>query len=349
MFDVVRNSYTKDTENVNAWALYNSADDYGALYSGSSGTDGYILSHSTQPTSLIYRYQTDLNAGTYSYTGSSNATGDPNDLILSLQSSIWSADVSAWNSESTSTWQVDSSPGTWISGISQINASSLSKLYWNQILQTSGTATIAIRTASTSGGIAGASWSSEFSNPSGSDISGVSANNFIQVRVTLGTSDYSTTPYLYIQDSYLIKLVYSQNGTAAETTIPSTWNTGWLDLIPSSYYSYLSNYPKTVKEIDVYYDVAPGATGTMNFTIQNLKGTYSQQFSIDLSQAPLANPNIFGYGNYHVYRWLPPGTGINLVGDKFLVQMSENSLTQWKIQRIVFRYDANAYVPYRVN
>lgn len=351
LFDIVRNSYTKDTQNVNAWALYNSADDYGALYSGSSNTDGYILSHSTQPTSLIYRYQSDLDAGTYVNTISSNATGDPNDLALSLGSSIWSADASAWNSESTSTWQVDSSPGTWTSGISRINASSFSKLYWNQVLGTAGTATIAIRTASTSGGIAGAAWSSEFSNPAGSDISGVSANNFIQIRVTLATSDYSTTPYLYIQDNFLIKVVYSQTGSSAETTIPSTWNTGWLDLVPSAYSAYLSNYPKTVREIDVYYDVPNGATGTMNFTIQNLKGTTSQQFSINLALPPTytQNSQVWGYSNYHVYRWLPAGAGQSLVGDKFLVQLSENSLTQWKIQRIVFRYDVNPYVPFKIN
>lgn len=349
LFDTIRNSYTKDTENINAWALYGSADDYGALYSGSSNTDGNILSHSTQPTSLIYRYQSDLDAGTYTHTISSNATGDPNDLELSLGSSAWSADATTWNSESTSTWQVDSSPGTWVSGISQINASSFSKLYWNQVLGTAGTATIAIRTASTSAGIAGASWSSEFSNPSGSDISAVSANKFIQIRVTLSTTDYSTTPFLYIQDNFLIKLVYSQTGAVAETSIPSVWNTGWLDLVPSVYTAYLSNYPKTVKEIDIYYDVPTGASGTMNFTIQNLKGTVSQQFAIDLSQQQLSSPTLFGYGTSHVYRWLPPGTGQNLVGDKFIVQMSENSLTQWKIQMIVFRYDVNNYVPYRIN
>lgn len=349
LFDTIRNSYTKDTENINAWALYNSADDYGALYSGSSNTDGNILSHSTQPTSLVYRYQADLNAGTYSETISSNATGNPNDLELSLGSSAWSADASAWNSESTSTWQVDTSPGTWISGISQINSASFSKLYWNQVLGTAGTATIAIRTASTSAGIAGASWSSEFSNPSGSDISGVSANKFIQIRVTLGTNDFTTTPFLYIQDNFLIKLVYSQTGSSAETSIPSVWNTGWLDLVPSVYSAYLSNYPKTIKEIDIYYTVPTGATGMMNFTIQNLKGTISQQFSIDLSQAPLANPNVFGFDTYHIYRWLPPGNGQNLVGDKFLVQLSENSLTQWVLERIAFRYDVNALIPYRIN
>ncbi len=349
LFDVIRNSYTKDTENINVWALYGSADDYGALYSGSSTTNGTILGHSTQPTSLVFRYQTDLDAGTYTNTISSNATGDPNDLELSLGSSPWSADSSAWNSESTSTWQIDASPGTWVSGISQINASNLSKLYWNQVLGTAGTATIAIRTAVDAASIPGASWSSEFSNPSGSDISGVSANKFIQIRVTLATSDFSTTPYLYIQDNFLIKLVYSQNGTSAETSIPSTWNTGWLDLIPYANLISYSNYPKTVKEIDIYYTVPTGSTGIMNFTIQNLKGTNSQNIAVDMSQQQLVNPNYWGFQDFHVYRWLSAGNGINLTGDKFLVQMSENSLTQWKIQRIVFVYDINPYVPYRNN
>lgn len=348
LFDVVRNSYTKDTENVNAWALYGSADDYGALYSGSSTTNGNVLAHSTQPTSLVYRYQSDLDAGTYANTISSNATGDPNDLRLSLGQVIWSAATGAWSAQGTQTWQVSASPGTWTSAIAQINATSFSKLYWNQVLNTGGTATIAIRTASTAGGIPGAVWSSEFSNPAGSDISGVTPNNFIQVRVTMATSDTSGTPYFYIGDNFLIKLVYSQNGTSAETTIPSTWNTGWLDLTAANA-AYLANYPKTVQEIDIYYDVAAGASGTMNFTFQNLKGTISQQFSVDLSQPPMGNPQTWGYNTYHVYRWLPAGGGQTLVGDKFLVQMSENSLTQWKIQRIAVRYDVNAVIPYRNN
>lgn len=349
LFDIVRNSYTKDTENINAWALYSSADDFGALYSGSSQSDGDILAHSTQPTALTYRYQTDLDAGTYSGTISTNSTGSPNDLQLSLGQTTWAATSGAWSAQGSQTWQVSASPGTWISGISQINANALSKLYWNQVLGTNGTATIAIRTADTAGNIPAASWSSEFSNPSGSDVSAVSANKFIQIRVTLGTSDFSTTPYLYIQDNFMIKLVYSQAGTSAETSIPSVWNTGWLDLVPSAYSAYLSNYPKTVKEIDIYYDVPTGATGTMSFFLQNLKGTNNQTFSIDLSQPPLGSGNIFGYGTSHVYRWLLPGNGITIVADKLIMQMSESSLTQWKIQRIVFLYDVNAYVPYRIN
>lgn len=347
LFDLVRNSYSKDTENVNAWVVYNSSDDFGALYSGSSNTDGTILAHSTQPSNLIFRYQSDLDAGTYADTAATNSTGSLSDLRLSLGSSAWSADTSTWDSETTSTWAVDDSPGTWTSPIIQVNANSLSKLYWNAVLTSGGSVSIAIRTGTDAAAVAAASYSSEFTNPSGSDISGVTANTYIQIRVTFSTSDFAQTPYIYIQDDFLIKLVYSQTGTAAETSISSLWSTGWNDLVASSMQGYLSNYPKTIKEIDIYYDVPTNSTGILTFGIQNLKGTNNTSFTIDLSHPPTGNTNYFGYGTSHVYRWLPPGTGINLVGDKFKISLSDTSIAQWKIQRMVFRYDVNAYSPYR--
>lgn len=347
LFDIVRNSFVKDTEAVNVWSIYNSSDDFGALYSGSSDTDGNILAHSTQPTSLVVRYLTDLTAGTFDGTYASGDNGDP---TLSMGwTSTWATASGTWASQSTSTWQVQKSPATWIGPIVQINANALSKLYWNQILNAGGTATIAIRTATSAGGIPGASWSSEFNNPAGSDISGVTAHAFIQMRVTFTNSDFTTTPYLYVQDNYLIKLVYSQTGMVAETTVPSSWNTGWIDLVSGSNQASFSNYPKTVKEIDIYYDVAQGATGTMSFNFQNLKGTNSLTFNIDLSIQQLTNPNYWGSGTSHMYRWLSPGNGQTLVGDKFMISMSEPGISSWKIQRIVFRSDVNNYVPYRIN
>lgn len=348
LFDLVRNSFVKDTENINVWSVYNSSDDFGALYSGSSSTDGRILAHSSQPSNLVFRYQTDLDAGTYTNTTSFNSTGNASDLTLSLGSSPWSADASAWNSESTSTWQADTSPGYWYSAITQINANALSKLYWNQVLGPVGTVSFAIRTGATSGDVGSASWSSEFTNPSGSDISGVSANKYIQIRVTLSSSDLTQpSPYLNIQDNYMIKLVYSQTGTAAEVNVASSMTSGWLDLVPSAYYFYLSNYPKTIKEIDVYYE---GTAGTLNIGLQNLKGDSSILIPIDLSKSRLATSNYYGYGTSKMYRWLPnlPGAGSNVppVGDKFMLLINENGTTPWKIQRMVFRFDAGAYRPY---
>lgn len=346
LFDLVRNSFTKDTEAINAWALYNSSDDFGALYSGSSGTDANILAHSVQPTNLIFRYLSDLTSGTFDGTYAFDVDGGNNNPELTMGwTSTWATASGTWASQGSATWQVQKSPATWISPIVKISANALSKLYWNQVLQGGQTATLAIRTASTSAGIAGASWSSEFNNPAGSDISGVTPNTYIQLRVTFTTSNFALTPYLYIQDNYLIKLVYSQIGTSAETTIPSSWNSGWIDLGGGQ----LANYSKIVKEIDIYYDVAQGATGTMNFNFQNLKGTNSLSFNIDLSQNTLANQNYWGFGTSHMYRWLSPGSGQTLTGDKFMITINEPGTSAWKIQRISFISDVQNYAPYRIN
>lgn len=343
LFDTVRDSYVKDTENVNAWVTFNSSDDFGGLYSGSSLTDGEILAHTTQETSLVQRYLSDLNNGTFSHT---IATGTNDAPILSLGSTIWSADPSAWNSESTSTWLIDASPGTWISPIIQISANALSKVYWNPVTTGTQTTSIALRTGSSVAAVNSASWSSEFTNPAGSDISGVTPNIYIQIRVTLSTSDFISTPYLQVLDNFMIKLVYSQTGNSYETTVPSSWISGWLDLIPSPYMGYLANYPKTIKEIDVYYE---GTSGTVNVNFQNLKGDSSATFNIDLSQPSNSGNPYWGYGTSKVFTWLPSNAGgLNPppYGDRFKLFITENGLVNWKIQKIKIRYDANNYVPY---
>lgn len=342
LFDSIRNSYIKDTENINAWAIYNSASDFGGLYSGSSTTDGNILAHSTTPKQLIVRSKNDLNAGTFS---SSYALGTDDFPILSLGSGSWASDASAWNADA-STWIADSSPGTWISAISQINSSALSTLSWNSILPAGTTATIAIRTGATIGAVNVAAWSSEFSNPAGSDISGVTPNVYIQMRVTLSTDSLTYTPQLLVQDNFMIKLIYSQNGTTSESSVSSSWVSGWLDLVTSANTFYMSNMPKIIKEIDVYYT---GTSGTMNFNIQNLKGDSNASFNIDLSQNRLATQSYWGNGIYKMYRWMPNFNGGNnspLTGDKFIVSISENGTKSWRVQRIAIRYDLQNYRPY---
>lgn len=345
LYDTVRNAYVKDTENINVWSIFNSGTDFGGLYSGSSGTDGYILSHSTQPASITVQYLSDLTAGTFSATVSSGTQAAP---ILSLGSSAWSATATAWNAESTSTWTADSSPGTWISPAFQINATNLSQLLWNPVTPPNTTITMAVRVASTQGGIAGAAWSSEFSNPNGSDISGVSANVWIQIRATLTSSNLARTPYLQSVNNYVIELFYSSNGTNYETTIPSTWISGWMDMIPSVYQGYLGNFPKTVKEIDVYYT---GTSGTLNVNLQNLKGDSSATFAIDLSQdtTQAAGSPYWGYGTTKVYTWLPSNNGganPPPFGDRFMLTLTETGVVNWTIQKVRVRYDVSNYLPY---
>lgn len=346
VYDTVRNAYYKDTENINAWAIFNSGTDFGGLYSGSSNADGYILAHSIQPTNITLQHSSDFSSGTFSGTGT---FGTQNSPIISLTSSAWNADSSAWNSESTSTWVADSSPGTWTSPGYQINATGLSQLFWNAVTPPGTTVTIQLRTASTLGGLSGASYSSPFTNPNGSNISSQSANVWIQMQVNFTTNNLSYTPYLQNLNNYVIQLDYTSNGTIYETTVPSTWTSGWMDLVPSIYQGFLAHYPKLIKEIDVYYT---GSVGTLNINFQNLKGDSNANFNINLAQAASQTPGVpyWGYNSQMVYTWLPQSIGGNGAGapygDRFQLTVTENGTTQWIIQKIRIIYSPQQYTPY---
>lgn len=352
LYDMVRNDFVKDTENINVWAIFGSNGDFGGLYSGSSGADGNILAQSQQPTELIVKYLSDFNSGTFSNTASFGTQTQP---VVSLSLPTWANWNVEWKNMGSSTWQANAQPGTWISPIYQINASALSTVQWNTSMPSGTSDTIAVRTASTSAGISSASWSSEFSNPGGSNISAVSANNYIQIRITFNTNNLGITPSVYVQNNYAIELIYSPAQSSAETTIPTTWTSGWMDLVTSPYLFYMSNFPKSIKEIDVYYE---GTQGSLNVNIQNLKGDSSEEFTVSLSN-PIDQISYFGPGtsepvgspgNYMVYVWKAPINGSGglsgLYGDKWMLNLSESGNTAWRVERIAIRYDLQAYAPY---
>lgn len=340
IYDVIRDSYTKDTEKTNCWAIFNSADDFGGLYSGSSANDSKIFAHSSQPNNFIIRYKSEVDAGTTDSVVSGGTETAPT-MTLGWDKT-WTTVTGTWATQGSRTWLVDDTTGYWWSAVSYVGANAYEKLYWNSVLPANTTATVAIRSASTAAGVLTAAWSSEFSDPSGSDISGETANNYVQLRVKLTTTDYTVVPYLHVLDNFMLKMVYSKTGTTGETSVLSFWKSGWMDLGSESY----SNYPKIIKEVVVYYE---GTDGTLTFDIVNLKGDVTGTFSIDLSKNPGDTNDYFGQGNSKVFRWLaqmPPDQTNYLYGDKFTFAITETGTTTWKIQRISVIYDISPYRTY---
>ena len=343
IYDFMRDSYTKDSENVNSWAIYDSADDFGALYSGASDASGKIMAHTSSPSNFVIRYYSELtNSG--ATIDSALAEGYEDNPTLSigwgvtLDSSVVTIDSATYD---TAIVDRPKTTGTWYSQGYKVGASKLSKLYWNENLGATGNVTFAIRTASTEAGLTSAVYSAEFSDPSGSDVSGVTANTWIQFRITMTTSDINYTPYLSIIDSFMFKLTYSKTGLAGETSVASLWETGWIPFSQEA-----SQYPKLLREVDVYYE---GTAGTVTFTIKNLKGDVVGTFDIDLSKNRKDTQQYWGSGNSKVYRYNTPSvpTATNyLFGDKFKIIITENGTTEWKIQRLVIRWAAQEYKPY---
>ena len=345
IYDTIRSAYVKDTKYVDSWGIFDSGTDFGTLFSGSSKSDGKVVANTISPDQTIIRYKGELDGGTFTNTASSGTEEYPTLNLgwgnLTIDSAVYSGVTIDGYVPHTAIIDRPVTNGTWISTGILVNASKYSKLYWNSDNGSTGSVTVAMRSASTLAGLTGASWTSEYSNPSGSDVSAASANVYVQFRVTLNTSDINYSPELYSQDGYALRLAYSKIGSLSETSVLSIWQSGWSELKGTA------NYPKVVREADIYYE---GTAGTLTVNIQNLKGDIAASFTIDLSQARDPAKGYFGYDGDKVFRYIfptVPGSANFLVGDKFMITISESGSSEWKIKRLSLRYDTSDYVPYR--
>jgi len=264
IFDVVRDSYTIDTKNVDSFEAFNAGDDFGILYSGSSTTSGEITAHSSSPSLLINRFKSELEAGTQDSIDFFGTEQSPS-FEIGWGATIDSVDFAGVTLDSvvyvSAIIDRPGLTGAWFSKAAQINATNLIKLSWNETLGSAGDVTWAIKVGTTLGDIDTAAFSSEFTDPTGSDVSGVTANNFIQLRGTLTTTDINLTPNVFFSDGFFVKLNYSISGNSAETSVLTIWKSGF-DTLGAEF----ANFDKRINEIYIYYE---GTSGTLNYSINN--------------------------------------------------------------------------------
>jgi hypothetical protein len=331
VYDTLRDAYSIDTKNINCFALFLSGTDDHIVYSGSSDTDGYVLSERRAQPELIKRFSSEINAGTFDDTANYGTEPLP---TIELG---WDTIINNWTGgDIDSIGGIIDRPdtdGTWTSSVYQINATSYDQLYWNESLNSVGDITFAVRGATTFGGVSVAMYSSEFTDPNGSDLSALTAYPFIQIRSSLSTSDITVTPELYVSGGYLFRLTFSKTGTISETAVLSVWKSGWTDFGAP-------NNKKLIKRIKVFYT---GTEGTLNVAFDNDEHNAGQNFDIDLSQNPLTNAVSLNEDNYlgdtenKVYVYYPTGasaTSNGPTGTHFQFTVTENGVTPWAIQKI---------------
>lgn len=339
VLDTVRNSYEIDTENISSWSLLNSGTDFGALESGSS-IDGSIYVHTAVPASLIQNTLSQLQNYTTSLTNWVDIKGIQYNPSMSLGwGTNWQTiPVATWAGfNNNGTWNIQNQIGFWTSAPIQINAASYNKLLWNPVLPASTTITWAIRSASSSSAVSSATWSSEYSNPAGSDVSALSANTWVQLRATFKTTDWINAPSLISADNYVVELSYQQLGTNKE---PS-----YLTLYTSGFNNWgHPGLPKRIRSVDVYY---MGVLGTINVGFNNSDGDINLSFPIDLSQSPpqpsSEKPWYKGSQNgIKIYHYEPPYNSVTNsapIGQDWQLAINEQSTNSWTIQRIVVSFD----------
>lgn len=342
IYNFTRDSYVKDFKNVNCFMEFNAGSDFNSLYTGSSDTTGYIYAQEYSPNILTLRYKADFDAGTYDDV----RVKDTDPLTLELG---WDCTVDGWLAElqtkDASISSIDTigtylpnaiidrpdTNGTWTSPVYQVDASSLTKLYWREDLGAVGDITWQVRLAATEASCATATWSTAVTDPSGSDLTGITANNYLQLRANLSTTDIDYSPYLEENGGYAVRLVYDKAGSVIESNFTSQWDSGWKNFSNPSW--------KMLKRIRVFYT---GTSGTINVRYYNDDYDIDNNFDIDLSILPEASTtdDYGGVNEEKIFTYYCPANeeGASPIGRMWRFVVSNTDINKFQIQKIEVKY-----------
>lgn len=340
ILDLQRDAYVIDDLSIGAFEAFDSGTDYGTLYTGASTDGGEISVQESALSTLTIRYKSDFDEGTKDSLVVSGTESEPEVLLgWGIYINDTSMDGQYINSATYSSATVNrkDTTGYWWSGAIQVNASDYDKLYWNESLGTYGDITFAVRSAATSAAVTadGLAWSDEYSDPSGSDLSALTVNDYLQVRGKFTTTDIAYSPTLDSLDNYSIQLIYSKVGTGSESTILSKWKSGYLDFQKPTGL-------KRVWGIDVFYT---GTAGTLTFGLKNTEGDIDTSFDIDLSteEDDSDADQYFGNGVHKIYEWLVPSSDSTPIGREWQFSIEDTGVNEWNVYKFVIKYSDEPY------
>ncbi len=334
IFDLLSKSFSIDTSNIGEFTVERGGTDIEVLYAGGSDV-GKVYSYTNGTRDIVNKTQADFS-GTFTNARyiPTSVGGDSQNALLEI-ARIGTIDSLVGTIDSlTGTIARNSLTGSYVSPPYTTGAVSYNKIYWNETLPTAGSAvTMAVRSAPTVDSVGSANWSawsSEVSNPSGSNISANTAQNVIQYRISMTTDTYANSPTVYSTNNYVVDLSYNISQGASETTIPFEWKSGWSDLGAPA-------YKKSLKKMYIQYESA--GTGTLNIQFNNWTSTGTQtnynyatpvNFAINLTTNPSEYIAYFPNGQYN--------------GELFNIDITESSLNPLKIKRIVIVYNIEPLV-----
>jgi len=342
VYDIIRDAYSVDTKSIASFVAFNSGDDFGVLHHGSSTTDGKVYADDGSTSGLQKRYKSEVELGTFDDTrisGEPNAygvaEGEETDFWIELG---WDTDID--NSSGTIDAAVGiidrpDTDGTWLSPIYEITASELTQIQWHEVLGDYGNVTFAIKT-NDEPDLDGASWSSEFSNPNGSDLTAITAGKYIQIRISLSTTNIEYTPKVTVDEGYLFRVFYKQAGAVSsqEPDVLSTWKSGFKGFDASG-------NKKLLQRMRVFYK---GETGTINVKYENLEGDCSRDFDIDMAVNPTITPTegYKGRGDYKVFEHYPAQNSADdpaPTGEYWQLSITHTGNDEWTILGVEIQYE----------
>jgi len=269
-------AFSTDIMNVNAFCSFSSGTDSDTLFLGSSLT-GAVYSFSESAHEIVWNRHLDFDSGTWDdmrYIPTGTPGGEENNPIIEIANETNIDDLTGVINDLTGDINREDTSGTYISPSIQTNMDLLDKLYWNEIIPASGgDATIAIRTDADDA--AWGAWSSEYTDPTGSDISALTAREYLQFRITLTATDIDYSPVVYRTKNFNVRITYNTEGSTSESSVPLRWRSGWNDLRAPG-------RDKVLRGIRVYHT---GTSGDLVLTFENYDGE-TDVFTIDLAEYP---------------------------------------------------------------
>ena len=315
VLDLISNAYAIDTISVNCFCAFNSGSDWGVLYSGDSN-DGDVFAHTSAIQEVIHRRHSDFS-GTFTdarYIPTAWG-GDAESPVIEISWDDTIDDLSGSIDSQSGDVNRDTTHGTYVSPVLYLQSSAFDKLYWNETIPgAGGDVTFQVRSGASSAACQTASWGTAVTDPTGSDISGETANTYVQYRVSLDTTDIDYTPTVYKVGNFVVKLGYFQEGSAVESSVPLRWRSGWTDL----------GYPTQTKELTKFYIYHEGEDGTLTVTFENFEGD-TDSFEIALNEY-----------TSHYFEYF---TGGEFIGEKFRVDITNDDLNDLKIKEVGVLYD----------
>lgn len=163
-------------------------------------------------------------------------------------------------------------------------------------------------------------WSTAVSNSSGSDISSVTANRYVEYHIDMTTSNIDYTPNVIRRSGYNVRLTYNKEGTPASTDIPIHYASAWLDLGSPS-------RTKVIRGIETYHE---GQGDDIVVTISNFDNTESDTWTIDTA----ANPTYYSEKT----------TGGAISGSLFKVDITSTGTEPLNFSKLIIHYDTEEFV-----
>lgn len=316
-YDLITNAFTIDPLNINCFTVLRGQDDWGELYAGSS-TDGEVYTYTEGSTLTVSHSTYDDFTGTWDDMGYFEVIegGNPQGADLEIRedglidANSTTIDSGVGDIDRPDTGGDYESIVMYMPGITSYNT-----LQWHETLPVGNDVYFQYKGGTTEANCIAASFdATEYTTPSGSNLSGETAYEYTQYKITMSTDDIDESPTVFHAYGFTVKITYDILAGDMETSIPLEWESGFTDL------GY-KGYKKTLRKVMCWHEGSSGDLILTFTTDENVTDT----FTIDLAN------NTTYYEEYF--------TDGALTGTLFKLNIANSDMYPLKIQDVEVIFD----------